>query len=122
MPVVSHAVQSLGHCVIQIQQNIAGILAVGVGMNVDVAALAVADAQETHGGGMKQLGSAPQPFSGKGPAGAIVNQTHQVQVLRQGRELAADGLYGEQESATSIGSHFFLRRRAAVSCSLSRFR
>jgi hypothetical protein len=121
MPIVAHALQNPGRCAIEIQQNVAGILAVGVGMDVDVAAFAVADAQETYGGGMEQLGGAPQPFSGKGPTGPVVNQAHQVQVVRHGCQLAADGLYSEQESATSIGRHFFLRR-AAVSCSLSRTR
>src|SRR5207245_1382238 len=109
-------------CSIQIEQDIAGIPVVGIGVDVNVAAFAVADAQEAYGGGMEQLGGVPQSLSWKGPAGAVVDQTHQVQVVRHGRQLAADSLHSEDESTTSIGSHFFFLRRAAVSCSLSRMR
>jgi hypothetical protein len=51
--------------VIQVDEDVAGIAPLRVGMDVHVAALPVADAQEPDGGRVNQLGSGPQPLSGE---------------------------------------------------------
>src|SRR5208283_3105167 len=100
---------------------ITGILVVFIRVDVDVESFAVADAQELRVCGMEQLSGGPQPLSRQWPAGPVVNQANQIQIVRHRRELAAHSLLSEHESTISRTSHFFLRR-AAVSCSLSRTR
>src|SRR5438034_2224110 len=68
-------------------------------MNVDVTSLPIAQAEEADGGRARQLGGAAQPFTGKGCVRRVVNQTDQIEMVRHGRELAANSLPGEKESA-----------------------
>jgi len=74
-------------------------VALGIGMNIDIAALPIARAQKPDGGQIHQLLCGPQPFPGERLLGGLVNQTNEVQLVRHGRELAADGLRSEDESA-----------------------
>ena len=62
------------------------------------ATLAIARAQEPDGGQIRQLVGGPQPFPREKPFGEAVNQANEIQLVRHGRELAADGLRGENES------------------------
>src|SRR5450755_3634765 len=84
---------------IQIDEDVARIALFRVGVKVHVAALPVADAQKSNGGGMRQLRSRPQPLSGECPSGLGVNETDEIEVVRHGRKLPAYGLYGEIGSA-----------------------
>jgi len=67
-------------------------------MNIDIATLAIARAQEPDGGQIHQLVRGPQPFPRERPFGEAVNQANEIQLVRHGRELAADGLRRENES------------------------
>ena len=91
---------------IEIHEDVAGIAVLREGMEVHVAALAVANTQEADGGRTGQLGSAPQPLSGESPSGLGVNETNEIEVVRHGRELAANGLRGEIESEVEHGLNF----------------
>ena len=92
MAVVPHAMENPGSSIVQIEQNITRVLVEVVRVNIDIEPLAVADAQESNVGRGEQLGRSPQPLSRQWPAGLVVNQTQQIKVVRQGGELAADGL------------------------------
>ena len=61
----SHGLDHFQAAVIQVHQDIAGIAILGVGLHVDIAALAVADPQKPQRSRMDELGSGPQPLSGK---------------------------------------------------------
>ena len=50
------------------------------------------------GGQIHQLVGGPQPFPRERPFGEAVNQANEIQLVRHGRELAADGLRSEHES------------------------
>jgi len=103
MPVGAHAVDDRLVGVIQINQNKAGVAILGIREKVDVASLAVANSQKPYGCRMGQLGSRPKPFSWEGPFSGAVNQTEQIEVMRHRRELAADRLHSEKESAVDHG-------------------
>ncbi len=51
---------------IQIQQDVARVKVGGVGLDINVTALVVAQAQKSYRGLISQLGSRPQPFAGNG--------------------------------------------------------
>lgn len=70
-------------------------------VDVDVECFAVADAQEFYDGGMEQLGWCPEPVSRQRPAGPMVNQANQIQIVRHDRELAADSLLSEHEPGSA---------------------
>src|SRR5216683_2348331 len=95
---------------IQIDQDITRIAFLGVRLDVNVAAFPVAHAQKSYGGRMNELGGGPQPLSGKGPLGLMVNQADQVKVVRHRRELTAYRLQGEIESAVEHGPNFGIER------------
>src|SRR2546425_2789943 len=98
MPVGAHMFQDRGHRLIQVQKDIAGIQVVGIRLDVDVTALAIANAEETYRRLLAQLGARPQPFSRKGSFGGVVNQADEIQFVRHCRELPADGLQREEQS------------------------
>ena len=56
----------------QIDEEVAGIALLPVGMDVRFATLAVANTQEADGARMGQLGGGPRPLSGKRPSGLKV--------------------------------------------------
>src|SRR3989449_10900585 len=81
-----HGGKDLPVGVVQIHQDIAGIAAVGIGMEVDVVSLQVPSAQKPYHGPLGQQASGPQPFSRAGDSGAMLNQTHQVEFVGQDRK------------------------------------
>jgi len=97
--VITHPAENVGFSAVEIEQNVAGVAVVGVGLDEDVAALAVAHAEESYGRWIDQLGSRPQPLAGKRSARVIVNQTDQVQIVRHPRKLPTDRLRREHSSA-----------------------
>src|SRR5713101_857353 len=70
--------------VIQINQDVARIAILRVGMDEHVAAFPVANAQEPDGGRMGQLGSGPQSLSGECSSGLGVNEADEIEVVRHG--------------------------------------
>ena len=106
----SHDLEDGWAGVIQIDKDVAGIALLRIGMEVHVAALAVANPQKADGGRMGQLGSGPQPLSGESPSVLGVNETDQIEVVWHGRELAADGLRREVESVVEHGPNFGIER------------
>jgi hypothetical protein len=73
-------------------------LVFGVRLEVDLAALAVADAEKSDGGHTRQLSCGPQPFSREGPPCGVVNQANQKHVVGHGFKLTADRQPGQKES------------------------
>jgi hypothetical protein len=99
----SHRLNGLRAGVVQIHQDIAGILFLRVGLNIHVTAFAVAHAQEADGRRVEQLRRGPQPLSGERSSGLMVNQSNQIEVMRQTRELAAHGLQSQMKSTVEHG-------------------
>jgi hypothetical protein len=93
MPMGPHQVQSRRTTMVQIQQDIASVTRPGIGLEIDIAALAVAHAQKSYGRFPDQLGGRPQPLSGKRSPGSLVNQPNQIQVVGHCGELAADSCH-----------------------------
>jgi hypothetical protein len=60
-------------------------------------------AQESQCGGVGELGRGPQALSRKSCSRLTVNQTDQVEVVSQGRDLAAHGPQGQIESTIEHG-------------------
>ncbi len=99
MTMGSHLFQNGFITVIQIQQNIAGVVLFGVGLDIHVTALTITNAQKSDRRFFDQLSGCPQAFAGKGAAGSVVDQPDEVEVVRHRRELAADCLQREEEAA-----------------------
>ena len=106
MSICEHAVQDHRIGAIQVDQNIAGILVAGVGVNVYVTPLAVASTKKAEGRGAHQLSGRPESFSGKGAASPVVNQTDQIEIVRHGGQLSTNGLPGEKETAVFHDRNF----------------
>lgn len=98
MAVGAHEIHGRRIGTIQIDQDIAGVLVSGVGVNVNVTTLAVAGTQKADGSSAHQLGCCPKSFSGKRAARQVVNQTDQIQFVGHRREMATDGLPGQKKS------------------------
>jgi hypothetical protein len=109
MPVGLHVREDHRIGMVQVDQHVAGVLVCGIGLHVNVTALAVAHAQESEGRQIHQLGRGPQPFAGERPLGDGVNQTNQIQFVGHGRKLAADSMPGEGESTVEHGPHFAIQ-------------
>ncbi len=110
VPIAPHSFHDGGGGVIQIDEDITRIAFLGVRLDVNVAAFPVAHAQKSYSGRMDELGAGPQPLSGKGPLGLMMNQADQVKVVRYRRELAAYRLQGKIESAVEHGPNFGIER------------
>lgn len=98
MPTGPHQLQCRRTAMVQIQQNIASVTRPGVGLDINITALAVAHTQKSYGCFPDQLGGGPHAFSGKCSVGSLVNQPHQIQVAGHGRQLAANGLPRKKKS------------------------
>ena len=99
----AHGGEDAGAGLIQIDEHVAGILLVRVGVEVYVTAFAVAPAQESHGGSLGEQSSVPEAFPRGRPSGGLVNQTDEIEFVGHGRELSADGLQSQEESAIKHG-------------------
>ena len=95
----AHDVDDVGVGPVQIEENVAGVTILSIGMDVDVTTLAVAQSQKTDRWATGEIGGSPQALSGKCPSGWVVNQTNQIDFVGHCRQLPADGLHGEEESA-----------------------
>jgi len=99
MSVGAHAVQHHGIWAVQVNQDVARVSIVGVGLNVDITSLTVANPQKSDGSSTDQLTGSPKPFSGERAMCWLMNQADQIQLVGHGCELAANGLPGEKNSA-----------------------
>ncbi len=98
MSVGAHDLHDHRSSTIQVDENIACVLVSGVGLDVHVASLAVANAQKPDGSHTHQLGCRPKPFSGKRTTCLVVNQANQIQLVGHRRELATDGMPSQKKS------------------------
>jgi len=105
MPVGPHSLHDRLVAAVEIDENIAGVLAFGVGVNVDIASLAIPNAQESYCCHVAQLGCRPKPFPREWPPGGLMNQADQIKIVRHRRKLATNGLSREKESAIEHGHH-----------------
>jgi hypothetical protein len=99
MPVGVHALKDRRLVVVQIEQEVASVLFTGVGLEIDVIALVVAQAQEADHGGTRELAGGPQILRREQASAAMVNQTQQIDVAGYRRQLAANRPEGDKESA-----------------------
>jgi hypothetical protein len=81
--------EEAGNRMIQIQQEVTGIVIARERPKVYVIAFAIADAQEGHRGGVREQGSSPLSHAGIRLARAAVNQAYLVKRAGHGGELAA---------------------------------
>lgn len=106
MSVGAHHVHGRRIGTIQIDQNIASVFVSGVGVHVNVTPLAVASTQKADGSGARQLGGRPESFARKWVACQVVNQTDQIEIVGHCRQLSANGLPGEKETAVFHDRNF----------------
>jgi hypothetical protein len=102
MAVGAHRRQHHGIGLIQVDQDIAGVAILSIGVEVNLAALAIAYPQKTNGRQVRQLCGRPQSLSETRPLGQTVDQPNQVKLARHGRQLAADSLRGEDEPRSNM--------------------
>jgi len=95
----AHSLQRAGGGSVQIQQDVAGVLFLGIGSDVDVKSFAVTEAQEADHGTTGKLERGPKRLCGEGLSCLGMNQSEQKEVIGHGRELSANGLQGDEESA-----------------------
>ena len=99
MPVGTHGGDGCRPRLIQVDENVAGVLIAGVGLHIDVTAFAVAHTQKADRGRSCQLLSSPESFPRERLPSPVVNQADQVELAGHGGQLSANGLQGEEETA-----------------------
>ena len=99
MPVGAHVRGHARPRNIQIHENVACVLLSTVGLNIHIATFQVASAKKPNRGRVRQLLGTPESFARKGPMGLVVNQTDEVQLVSHCRELSANTLQSDPESA-----------------------
>jgi hypothetical protein len=99
MPMGAHFFQNGCIAVIEIQQDIAGVVVFCIGLDIYVTAFTITNAQKSDHRFIGQLIGRPKAFAGEGATGSVVNQADQIEVVGHGRELTADGLQREEEAA-----------------------
>ncbi len=98
MPADAHLFQRGRISVVQIEEDIAGVPVVRIGLHVYVTALTVANAQESNSRLLAQLSGGPEPFARECRSGGVVNQRNQVEILGHRRELPPDGEQREEQT------------------------
>jgi len=104
MPMSAHGLQHRWLSGIEVDENIACVLVPRVGIEINLASLAVAGAQKPDGRGTHQLPGAPQPFSWESASALSVNQADQIQFARHCRQLFRNSSPGQKESPVVHGS------------------
>ena len=99
----SHPRQHIGGGVIQVKQNIAGIVILGKREKIDVKALKVACAQEAQYRSPQQLTCIPHPFAWARLSRQAMDQANEIELIWHRRQLAADCMRGDEESAIRHG-------------------
>ena len=98
MSIGPHASHNLGRRAIEIEQDIAAVVLLGVRHDIYVISLAVALTEKAHHRSMHQLTCRPKSLSWTRPLCTVVNQTDQEQIMRHGRELTADSSQCQKKS------------------------
>jgi hypothetical protein len=88
-----------GHvCVVQIQEDVPGVPAVSIRLNVYVTALAIANAQESYRRLLAQLGGRPEPFAWECCSSGMVNQSNQIEIMWHRGELPSNAAHGKEQT------------------------
>src|SRR5579883_2637062 len=104
MPLGPHGLQYRWLRDVEIDKNIAGVFVASVGVNINIASLAVAGAQKADGADTHQLLRTPQPLAWKRASALILNQADQIQFTRHRRQLSRDGVPSQKQSPVVHGS------------------
>jgi len=99
MAIGSHAGQNIRCRVIQIEENIPGVAILSEGEKIDVKSLKVACAQKAQYRSPQQLTNIPHSFAWARPSCEAMDQANEIELIRHGRELAADCVQRKEESA-----------------------
>ena len=99
MSVGTHGFDDLRVSSIQIDEDVTGIAAVAIRPKVNVETLAIATAQKANNRRLRELVRRPESLARASPPGDRMNQTEQIKLVGHGRDLAADCLQGDKESA-----------------------
>ena len=99
MPLGAHVRNNARPRDVQIDENVTCVLLSTVGLNINIATFPVARAQKPNRGCVRQLLGGPEPFARKSPMSLVVNQTDEVQLVWHCRELPANTLESDPESA-----------------------
>jgi len=94
--------------VIEIDQDVAGVAALGVGVDVYVESLPIATTQKPYNTSLGELVGRPETLSRGRRSGDGMNETDQIKFVGHRRDLPADCLQGEKESAIHHGNNFAL--------------
>jgi hypothetical protein len=103
MAIGSHERKNLGSGVIQVEENIASVVMLGIGQKINIMTLQVACAEKAHHRSACQMSCIPNPFSGTRFSGEAMNHADEIEIIRHGRELAAHGVPGKKKSAIAHG-------------------
>src|SRR5215831_9383452 len=91
MPAEPHPLDCGGRIgVVQIQQNVASVAVVRIGLKVHVTAFPITNAQESQRRLLAQLSGGPQPFSRECGSSGVVNQPNQIEITRHRGKLSPD--------------------------------
>jgi hypothetical protein len=112
MAIGSHARQNIRRGVIQIEENIASVTILSEGEKINVKALKVACAQEAQYRSPQQLANIPHSFARAGSSCAAMDQAKEIELIRHSRQLEADSVRREKESAIGHGSILRSKHRA----------
>ena len=98
MPMEPHGLQTHWLRDVEVDEDIACVLVPGVGVEINIASLAVACAQKPDDPGTRHLLGAPQPFSWESASALSVNQADQIQLARHCCQLFGNSMPGQKES------------------------
>ena len=84
--------------VVQIQQNVTGVPVVSIRLNVHITPLTIANAQESYGRLLTQLGGRPEPFAWECCSGGVVNQSNQIEIMWHRGELPSNAAQREEQT------------------------
>lgn len=84
--------------VVQIQQDVAGVPVVSIGLKVYVTAFTIANAQESYCRLLAQLGGRPEPFTRECGSGGVVNQPNQIEIMWHLGKLSSNAAHGEEQT------------------------
>jgi hypothetical protein len=105
MPVDAHLLEHVRAGVIQVEEDVARVAPFGVRPEVYVEAQAVVCAQKTHYSVVGQLMRGPQPLSRSWSTSDRMDQANHVNLIRHRRQLATDGLLGEEFAVEHAAKH-----------------
>jgi hypothetical protein len=101
MPAEPHPLDCGGRIgVVQIQQNVASVAVIRIGLKVHVTAFSITNAQESQRRLLAQLSDGPQPFSRECGSSGVVNQPNQIEITRHRGKLSSDRAQRKEQPTT----------------------